>query len=64
MHLARLPAGLAVVLAVLTQPDIILRLAVAAIFLALALRFRMVADSAKKFPGHGRRLPRFALVRK
>jgi len=64
LHLARLPAGLAVVLAVFTQPDIILRLAVAAIFFALALMFQLVADSAEKVPGHRRRLPRFTLVRK
>ena len=64
LHLARLPAGLAIVLAIFTQAYFVLRLAVAAIFLALALMLRLVADAAKIFPGHGRRLPRFALIRK
>lgn len=58
LQVARLTAGLAVVLAVFAKPDVVLGLAGAAVSLALTSFFRQVANRAQVFISHARRLAR------
>ncbi|PYP86787.1 MAG: hypothetical protein DMG65_18000 [Candidatus Angelobacter sp. Gp1-AA117] len=64
LQVAGFAAGLAVIHAVFAQPDIELRLAVAAVPLANAFLFRLVTDATNKIIGHERSLARFPRGRK
>jgi hypothetical protein len=59
LKVAGFAAGTAIVNAVFAQAGIIQALAQGAVFVAGAASFRLVADHALEFLGHGGRLARF-----
>lgn len=56
LHVASFAAGTAIIVAVLTQADLVEALAETAVFIAGAAPLRLVADAADKFLGHPGRL--------
>src|SRR6266481_1334761 len=59
LQFAGFAAGRAIILAVFTEPDIVLALAQPAEFFALAAALRLLANTTGIFFCHERRLPRF-----
>jgi hypothetical protein len=61
LQVAGFPTGSAVINSIFTQADFIEALAESAVLIAGAGPLRLVADHARKFFGHSRRLSRFCL---